>query len=105
MRVVVKDTFVTIPSGIWCYRVDPERLIMGGAFSNGSSVFCWEKRTFQPFQLPSHAEEQIASLAHMVNCVAHFSGERSPHWRPDLRAVIAGTSLASKLSDILQAAS
>ena len=33
MRVVVKENFVTIPSGIWCYRVNRERFILGGAIS------------------------------------------------------------------------
>jgi len=103
MRVVVKENFVTIPSGIWCYRVNRERFILGGAISNGGVVFRWAKRTLQ---LPPHAEEQIAQRepgSHGLTVLPYFAGERSPHWRPDLRAVITGMSLASRPSDILQA--
>ena len=66
-------------------------------------MFRWVKRTLQ---LPSHAEEQIAERepgSHGLTVLPYFAGERSPHWRPDLRAAIAGMSLASKPSDILQA--
>jgi gluconokinase len=34
MRVVLKENFVTIPPGIWCYRVNRERFILGGAISS-----------------------------------------------------------------------
>ena len=44
-----------------------------------------------------------ASRSHGVTVLPYFAGERSPHWRPDLRAVITGMSLASRPSDILQA--
>ena len=66
-------------------------------------MFGWVKRTLQ---LPPHAEEQIAERepgSHGLIVLPYFAGERSPHRRPDLRAVIAGMSLASKPSDILQA--
>lgn len=103
MRVVVKEKFVTIPSGIWCYRVNRERFILGGAISNGGAVFRWATRTLQ---LPPRVEEKIAERepgSHGLTLLPYFAGERSPHWRPDLRAAIAGMSLASKPSDILQA--
>lgn len=103
MRVVVKENFVTIPFGIWCYRVNRERFILGGAISNGGEVFRWVMRTLQ---LPPDAEEQIAEYepgSHGLAVLPYFAGERSPHWRPDLRAAIAGMSLATKPPDILQA--
>ena len=37
MRVVVQQDKVQIPSGLWCYRVDPRRFILGGALSNGGT--------------------------------------------------------------------
>ncbi len=103
MRVVIKESRVTIPAGIWCYRVNRERFILGGAVSNGGEVFRWATRTLQ---LPADAEEQIAQREpgiHGLTMLPYFAGERSPYWRPDLRATIAGMSLATKPIDILQA--
>ena len=103
MRVVVKQNYVTIPAGIWCYRVNRERFILGGAVSNGGEVFRWATRTLQ---LPESAEEQIATHvpgSHGLTMLPYFAGERSPYWRPELRAVVSGMSLATKPLDILQA--
>ncbi|HEY7211545.1 MAG TPA: gluconokinase [Bryobacteraceae bacterium] len=103
MRVVVKQRHVIIPRGIWCYRVNRERFILGGAISNGGEVFRWTTRTLQ---LPANAEEQIAGRepgSHGLTILPYLAGERSPYWRPDLRAAIAGMSLATEPLDILQA--
>lgn len=105
MRVVIEtDRIGEIPSGIWCYRVDHRRFILGGALSNGGEVFAWMKRTLQ---LPEDAEQVIAKRtpgSHQLTLQPFFAGERSPYWRPDLRASIVGMSLATKPVDILQAA-
>src|SRR3954451_4299112 len=58
MRVVVKQRNVTIPAGIWCYRVNKDRFILGGATSNGGEIFRCANRVLA---LPGDAEEQIAS--------------------------------------------
>ncbi len=103
MRVVVKQSSATIPAGTWCYRVNRERFILGGAISNGGEVFRWVSRTLQ---LPEDAESQIAQRepgSHFLTILPYFAGERSPYWRPDLRAVIAGISLATSPVEILQA--
>lgn len=103
MRVVVKQPNVTIPAGIWCYRVNRERFILGGAISNGGEVFRWVTRTLQ---LPADAEEEIAKRepgSHGLTMLPYFAGERSPYWRPELRAAITGMSLATQPIDILQA--
>ena len=103
MRVVVKQDQVPIPTGIWCYRVNRERFILGGAVSNGGEVFRWAARTLQ---LPADAEERIAGLepgSHRLTMLPYFAGERSPYWRPELRAAITGMSLATAPVDILQA--
>lgn len=103
MRVVVKQRSVTTPGGIWCYRVNRERFILGGAISNGGEVFRWTTNTLK---LPEDAEAALAQRkpgCHGLTMLPYFAGERSPYWRPDLRAAIAGISLATQPIDILQA--
>ena len=103
MRVVIKQNTVTIPSGIWCYRVNRERFILGGAVSNGGEVYRWATRTLR---LPDNAEEEIAKRqpgVHGLTMLPYLAGERSPYWRPELRAMITGMSLSTTSVDILQA--
>jgi gluconokinase len=103
MRAVVKQNEVQIPSGIWCYRVNRERFILGGAVSNGGGVFGWASRILS---LPPDAEDQIANRepgCHRLTVLPYLAGERSPYWRPELRAMIAGISLSTSAVVILQA--
>ncbi|MGA8593959.1 MAG: gluconokinase [Bryobacteraceae bacterium] len=104
MRVVIRGASIQIPSGLWCYRVNRERYILGGALSNGGEVFRWVSKTFN---LPGNAESQIQKRqpgSHGLTMLPFLAGERSPYWRPDLRAVLAGMSLSTTPTDILQAA-
>jgi gluconokinase len=103
MRAVVKQDEVPIPYGIWCYRVNRERFILGGAVSNGGGTFGWASRTLA---LPPDAEDIIAGRepgSHGLTVLPYLAGERSPYWRPDLRAMITGISLSTSATDILQA--
>ncbi len=105
MRTVLQRDKIEIPDGLWCYRVDRKRYVLGGALSNGGSVYAWMRRTLA---LPSEAESEAALEAstpgsHGLQLLPFFSGERSPYWRADLRAAIIGMNLATRAIDILQA--
>jgi gluconokinase len=103
IRVVVKQRDPTIPYGLWCYRVSRERSILGGAVSNGGGVFGWATRTLN---LPPDAEGEMVKRepgSHGLTVLPFLSGERSPYWRSDLRAMITGISLSTTPVEILQA--
>jgi gluconokinase len=103
MRVVVNHRHVTLPAGIWGYRVSRGRSILGGAISNGGEVYRWATQTFL---LPEKPEELMAGRepgAHGLTVLPYLAGERSPYWRPELRATISGMSLSTTTTDILQA--
>jgi len=106
MRAVCESQSIKIPPGLWCYRVDPRRFVMGGALSNGGEVFAWMKRTLQ---LPpaDQIETAIAAMepcAHGLTLLPLFAGERSTKWRADARAAITGLSVHSSPLEILRAA-
>ena len=46
-----------IPDGLWCYRVDRKRVIIGGALSDGGGLYRWLKENLN---LPKDAEARIA---------------------------------------------
>ena len=47
MRVAVKADTLDIPDTLFCYRVDAERFLVGGAFANGGNVYAWAQKTLQ----------------------------------------------------------
>lgn len=106
MRAIVESPTIKIPDGLWCYRVDRKRFVLGGALSNGGDVYAWLRRTLL---LPSAPEIEAALLnakpgSHGLTLLPFFAGERSPYWRSDLRAVFSGMSLATSALDLMQAA-
>lgn len=106
MRAVIQADSVAIPDGLWCYRVDRQRFILGGALSNGGDVYAWGRRTLQ-LPSPEDTERELLKRppgAHGLVLLPFFAGERSPYWRADLRAAVTGMDLSTGPIDILQAA-
>lgn len=106
MRAVIESDAVRIPEGLWCYRVDRKRFVLGGALSNGGDVYAWMRRTLALPGGPEieHLLQGAAPGSHGLLLLPFFAGERSPYWRADLRAAVTGLSLSTKPMDILQAA-
>ena len=103
---VVTDAAVTPPRGLWCYRVDQRRALVGGATSEGGNVYAWCR---QVLRLPDDAAVEQALSArtpdsHGLTVLPFLAGERSPGWRADRRAVVAGLSLDTTALDVTHAA-
>ena len=106
MRAVIEEDHAEIPPGLWCYRVDNKRFVLGGALSNGGSVYSWLKATLQ---LPSDEdlEKRIAEMkpaAHGLTVLPLFAGERSTGWRADARAAFIGLSAHTSPEEMARAA-
>jgi gluconokinase len=107
MRAVVDIDRIEIPDGLFCYRVDPKRFVLGGALSNGGEVFAWMKRTLRLADGNDEIENQLAALPpaqHGLTILPLFAGERSTGWRADARAAIIGLGANTSPIQILQAA-
>ncbi len=105
MRVAYEgEPPAAIPSGLWSYRIDREKVIIGGALSDGGNLYAWMKKNLD---LPKDAEEQIAKRplgAHGVTVSPYFHGERSTLYREDARGAIDCLTASNDAIDILQAA-
>lgn len=102
MRALVTSP-ANIPAGLWCYRVDPKRALMGGALSNGGDVYAWLKRTLA---MPKNLEARLDAAepgGHGLTVLPFLAGERSPYWRADLRGAITGLTFSTEPFDILHA--
>jgi gluconokinase len=105
MRVCLAAESVTIPEGLWCYRVDGRRLLVGGSLSNGGSLYAWLRETLQG-PSPERAEAELRRMdadAHGLTVLPFLAGERSLGWVASARAAIVGLSLATRPMDILRA--
>lgn len=105
MRVAVKASQVDIPPGLFCYRVDGQRLLIGGAFANGGNVFAWAQKTLQ-FSNPKAAARAVAALppdGHGLTVLPFWAGERSPGWHVGAQAAVTGMNLHTTPADILRA--
>ena len=105
IRAVVGKTIDRIPHGLWCYRVDGQRSLPGGATSEGGNLFAWMTDTFQ-LGHPSDLEPNLARIkpdGHGLTVLPFLAGERSPGWRGHAKATIHGLSLATSSVEILRA--
>jgi len=105
MRVVTSDDIAELPAGLWCYRVDGNRSLPGGALTEGGMVYAWMLDTLR-LTNPSHLEKSLAQMppdSHGLTVLPFLAGERSPGWRGDARATIHGLTLSTTPLDILRA--
>lgn len=105
MRVVSAVDRIEIPWGLWCYRADRRRVVLGGALNDGGNLIDWCRRTFRLGD-PDEVEREVAAMepdAHGLTFLPFLAGERSPGWVAHARASIAGLSLDTKPAQILRA--
>ncbi|MFN0072895.1 MAG: gluconokinase [Chloroflexota bacterium] len=105
VRVVLETSALDLPWGLWQYRLDSERAVIGGALNNGGNVYAWLRRTLR---LPSQAAIEHALLTrpwgvHGLSVDPSLAGERSPDWPLNATGWISGITQATEPIDITQA--
>ena len=105
MRALVTDV-KKVPMGLWCYRLDRQTALVGGALSEGGNLFAWLRDTLHIEDLKA-AEKEAASLqpdSHGLTLLPFIAGERSPGWNASAHMLVAGISLSTRPAHILRAA-
>ncbi|MGB0750876.1 MAG: gluconokinase [Gammaproteobacteria bacterium] len=103
LRLVGKGVPKTVPKGLFTYRLDTSRFLLGGATSNGGIVRQWFENTLA---LPLKGERlsqwiaKQAPTAHKLTVLPFLNGERAPFWRDDLTASLSGLRNATSALDI-----
>jgi gluconokinase len=92
MRVLLPRIPATVPAGLWCYRVDRDRSLLGGAVSDVGRVVSWLSQTLR---LPGPVDLSAAPEAGTPLVLPYLSGERSTGWAATARAAFAGVSAAT----------
>lgn len=108
MRVLYAgDAPPELSPGLWCYRADRRRAVVGGALSNGGVLRDWMSALFAPEILAEANEDKIAAMrpdAHGLTLLPFWAGERSTGWSANARGAILGLTTRTRAADLLRAA-
>ncbi|HZH33703.1 MAG TPA: gluconokinase [Pyrinomonadaceae bacterium] len=107
MRVIYEgDPPADLPPGLWCYRLDRKRVIVGGALSDGGGLYGWLKNSFQYAGTDDELETKIAAMtpdSHGLTVLPFWSGERSTNWNAKASGAILGLTPHTSPIQIMQA--
>ncbi len=115
LRVLCPQPILDRQARSWCYAVDHDHWLVGGAINNGGVALSWLKDCLN--QVPSGsvsshplAFEDVLTLASQAPagsggliCLPFFAGERSPHWNLNARAAFFGMSLSHGMTHLSRA--
>jgi len=95
----------TLPSSLWSYRASRERVVIGGALSDGGGLLQWLIHRFNINDLNT-LQQQLAVMkpdGHGLTILPFWSGERSTGWRADAHGGIFGLRHDTTNIDIIRA--
>lgn len=95
-RVLVCGRVDRVPEGLWCYRIDAGRSLLGGALNDVGRAITWLDETLSPVDADALAallDGDPDGATPLV--VPFFTGERSTGWAGQARAAFSGVSAAS----------
>lgn len=105
LRLLLDQPVQQIPWGLWAYRVDSRRTLLGGSLNNGGNVVAWLRQTLAL----GEAQELDTLLAgqepaaHGLTVLPFLAGERAPTWEAGARAAVVGLGLSTTPAQLLQA--
>jgi gluconokinase len=108
MRVAYRgEPPAAIPPGLWCYRIDRHRVIIGGALSDGGGLYQWLKETLRLGANDDAVEDKIAGrepTAHGLTFLPFLAGERSTGYHENAHGGVLGLKSSTDSIDIVHAA-
>lgn len=108
MRIAYKgEPPKNLAKGLWCYRVDEKRVIVGGALSDGGGLYAHLKNQLNIELSDKEIGEKISRRgadARGLTVMPFFFGERSTGYNENARGDILGLNASHDAIDILQAA-
>jgi len=96
-----------IPDGLWCYRADRNRVILGGALSDGGGLYQWLRESLVLHYDSESIESELSRMepdAHRLTILPFWAGERSVGWNPEAAGAILGLTLQTHPLQILRGA-
>jgi gluconokinase len=96
----------SVPQGLWAYRLDRCRAVLGGALSNGGNLlrWVWETTGTEAGDAVTAAAVALPPDATGLTFLPFLAGVRSPGWYGDATGTIAGVTLATRPEHLIRAA-
>lgn len=104
-RIIAPRPILDQKARSWCYAIDLEHWLVGGAINNAGLSLTWLRDALTPvFQNNDEGDrisfDSLVALAAQIKpgaeglvCLPFFTGERSPYWNMHARGVFFGLSL------------
>ena len=92
---------------LFCYRTDRERVVIGGALSDGGGLHAWMKDALSLNYDDDELETSLAMMepdSHGLTVLPFWFGERATGWSASARGAIIGLTASTKPIEILRAA-
>jgi len=107
LRISVPKPLLDPNAKTWCYPFTKDTWVAGGAINNGGIVLKWLREEFHHEYTADLANYGVTKLYQLFDAYAkelpagseglimlpYLTGERSPGWRADAKAVISGITL------------
>jgi gluconokinase len=106
VRRMGSEPVAELPRGLFEYRLDEARTILGGAVNNAGNLFVWACENLRVPTEPVALEKALAARPEPVEglvVLPFWAGERTPFWRGDLTGNVLGLNFSTAALDILQA--
>jgi gluconokinase len=94
LRVLLDGPADPLPFGLWNYRVDARRTLLGGAINDVGRAVSWAQSTLRLGPEPAAVLSAPPSGATPL-VLPYLTGERAPGWVGGARAVFGGVSAAT----------
>ena len=105
IRQLLSTEIPTLPSGLWAYRVDQQRTLVGSAMSDCGRVLDWCRNELaMPFDIDATDTATLFSGPPSQGTplvIPFFSGERGTKWRGSSRAMFANVGASTTWKDML----
>lgn len=105
IRIMREGKEARAPYGLFCYRVDARRTLVGGAVSNAGNLRAWCMRELRLADGPE-IETALAARPeplHGLVVLPFWTAERAPTWNEDATGSIHGIRQSTTALDMLQA--
>lgn len=107
LRIMREGPDAQSPFGLFCYRVDQKRYLVGGAISNAGNLRAWCCRELRLPRGDRAIEQALAvrpgPVASLIT-LPFWSPERAPTWSEEVGGVFSGLGQNTSALDLLQAA-
>ncbi len=108
VRVVLPNrpdgTAPEVPVGLWCYRIDHNRHLLGGALTDGGSIPVWICNLLG--ETRADLEQQARAVhpdSHGLTILPFLQGERSPGWADNASLSLHGITAGTEPGQLMRA--